>query len=359
VAWRANVGKGHAAVSVSGGRAYTVGWDGRQDTVSCLDAATGKPLWKQSYPSKTLQQWPGPRATPTVDGDRVYTLGQHGQLNAYDAATGERTWTVQLPASYQPDADYGFAWSPLVEGDLLILPAGKKGVAVHKKDGRYAWGNDGVHGACASPVRYDHGGRRGVALITTDAGRNSVSLVGVDPRTGDELWRGGPWQERWGAACVDLIVHDGRVFTTTAEQNLLCSRFSIQAGKLRADWSSRNLSSYTGACVLVNGHLFGVNKVGALKCLDWDTGKEKWGRRGFEGHGTLIAADGKLLVQTSHTGTLVIVEAVPDQYRELRRFKVFDGAPDTFTPPGLANGRIYCRSYAGEVVCLAVGGGKP
>jgi outer membrane protein assembly factor BamB len=351
-AWRAEVGKGHAAAAVKDGRLFIAGWDGREDTVYCFEAARGALIWKQSYPSRTIFQWPGPRATPTVDGGAVYTLGQWGQLHAWDAANGTKRWSVQLADAYKPDVDYGFAWSPLVEGDLLILGAGRRGLALHKKDGRAAWGDDGQHGACASPVPYEIGGRRGVALITTNPGRDSVALVGVEPRSGAELWRSEPWEEKWGAACVDLLVAGGKVFVTTAEQHRRCARFSIRGGKLEEDWSSNVLSSYTGGCVLVEGHLYGVDKAGILACVEWESGKLKWRRRGFGEFGALMAAGGALLIQTSDGGELVLVKASPDAYHELRRAKVFAGPERTFTVPVLANGRIYCRSYAGELVCL-------
>ncbi len=352
VAWRAAVGRGHSAVSVRGGRAYTMGWDGKQDTVFCLDADTGAVRWKQSYPCAGIHQWPGPRATPTVDGEAVYTLSQHGLLNAFAAADGRKRWSVQLPGSYNPDVDYGFAWSPLVEGDLLILGAGSRGLALDKRTGKYAWGNDGRHGACASAVPFTLGGVRGVAVITVDPGRDSASLVGVEAATGKVLWRHGGWPEKWGAACTDLLVHDGKVFVTTAEQYHRCARFTIDGGRLKPDWSSAKMKSYTGGCVLVGGHVYGVSTPGILKCLDWETGAEKWGQRGFGNHGALTTADNKLLVQTSDGGELVVVEAAPGAYRELRRATVFAREENTFTAPVLANGRVYCRSYAGEVVCL-------
>ena len=119
--------------------------------------------------------------------------------------------------------------------------------------------------------------------------------------------------------------------------------------------SNRAFACYTGGCVLTNGHLFGVTRNGILKCLDWETGKERWAQRGFGEHGALITADGKLIIQSSRSGELVIAEASGERYVELRRGQVFTGDPTTFTPPVLSNGRIYCRSYAGEVVCLAVG----
>jgi outer membrane protein assembly factor BamB len=356
VAWRADVGRGHSAVSVSQGRALTMGWDGERDSVFCFDAATGELLWRQSYPCRTILQWPGPRATPTVDGETVFTLGQWGQLHAWDAATGATRWSVTLPESYNPDVDYGFAWSPLVEGAYLILAAGERGLAIDTRDGSFAWGHDGRHGACASAVPYRFGDQRGVALITTDPGRESVRLVGVDPRDGTQLWRSEPWGEKWGAACVDLLVEDGKVFVTTAEQHLRCARFSIDGAALREDWSNRHLTGYTGGCVLLGGHVYAVNKLGVLTCLDWETGADRWRQRGFGQFGTLIAAAGKLIVQASDSGELVVVEATPEGYRELRRTKVFLTDEHTFTAPVLANGRIYCRSYAGEVVCLSLSG---
>jgi outer membrane protein assembly factor BamB len=354
VLWRAQVGKGHSAVSVQGDHAYTMGWDGKQDAVFCFDATTGAERWKQSYPCAEILQWSGPRATPTVEGGMVFTLGQHGQLRAWDAATGAPRWSVDLPKSYQPDADYGFAWSPLVMGDLLILGTGGKGLALRKSDGAFAWGNDGKAGACVSPMPFTLGDVSGVAVVAMDPSRDHVSVVGVEAATGRELWRFGPWREQWGAACSDLLIHEGRAFLSTAEQHKLCAQFQFAPGPVRERWNSRKLSTYTGNVVLLAGHLYGVDKTGILKCLDWETGEERWAQRGFEEYGTLIASDGKLIVQSGKSGTLAVVEAAPSAYRELRRMKVFTEARETFTAPVLANGRLYCRSYAGELVCLAL-----
>ena len=354
VAWRQQVGKGHSAVSVRDGAAYTMGWDGKEDTVFCLDATTGAVRWKQSYPCGDIVQWSGPRSTPAVDGQMVFTLGQHGQLRAWDAATGAPRWAVDLPKSYQPDADYGFTWSPLVEGGLLVLGTGSKGLALRAKDGSFAWGNDGKAGACVSPMPFTLDGVRGVAVVAMDPSRDSVSVVGVELATGRELWRTEPWREKWGAACSDLVLHEGRVFLSTAEQHKLCAQFQFSPGPVREVWSNRKLSTYTGNVVLLADHLYGVDKTGILKCLDWQSGEERWAQRGFEEHGTLIAADGKLIIQSGKSGTLAIVEATSAGYRELRRMKVFTESAASFTAPVLARGRLYCRSYAGEIICLSL-----
>ncbi len=356
VAWTANVGRGHSAVSVSKGWAYTMGWDGDRDTVFCLDAATGAVVWKDSYAAPGILQWPGPRSTPTVSGDAVYTLSLDGRLRSYHASHGKLRWEVKLPKGYNPDVDYGFAWSPLPSGELLILPVGKGGAAVRQSDGAFAWGNDGGQGACTSPVPYTRGGKPGVAVVVTNPGRESVSLVGLDPKSGAEQWRLPSWPERWGAACVDLLVADDSVFVTTGEQHKQCAQFAIGAdGRLTQQWANRSLVCYTGGPVLLDGHLYGVAQPGLLKCVDWKTGKEKWAERGFGEYGSLTAADGKLLVLGSSGGRLAVVAAKPDGYEELRFAKVFRGKGETFTPPVLANGHVYCRSYQGEVVCLKTG----
>jgi outer membrane protein assembly factor BamB len=95
-----------------------------------------------------------------------------------------------------------------------------------------------------------------------------------------------------------------------------------------------------------------VDSNGILKCIDWNSGKERWARRGFDERGTLMAADGKLIIQTGASGTLVVAAADSSGYRELRQATAFGGDTATFTVPVLANGRVYCRSYAGEVVCF-------
>lgn len=361
VAWSARVGKGHAGVSVAAGRAYTAGWDGKQDAVWCLDAVTGKEIWKRSYPCRDLAQWPGPRATPTVAAGRVFTLSQHGDLFAWDAATGKQLWEKKLPRELEPDGDYGFAWSPLVVGERLILPGGEAGLAVHVADGSWAWGYpEGGKGlvaaACASPVPFVWDGKPAAAVVVMGPNRDSVRVVGVLAETGKEVWRSPAWEEKWGAVCSDVVVADGAVFVASAEQHLRCGRFPLKAGPLAADWTTNKLPVYTGGLVHVGGHLYGVTKAGLLKCLDAKTGQEKWSQRGFGEYGTLIAADGRLIVQASEGGEVVVVAATPAAYREERRSRVLAEGSRTFTAPTLANGRLYCRGYDGEVVCLDLAG---
>jgi outer membrane protein assembly factor BamB len=276
-------------------------------------------------------------------------------LRAWDAASGQPLWQRNLPDDYNPDVDYGFCWSPLVEtsdnGDVLILNAGSRGLSIRTRDGSIAWGDDRQKSACVSAVPFEHRGTRGVLVVGINSDRSAANLIGVDPRSGRELWRFDGWPEQWGAIGVDPIVHEGKVFITSTEQYRQAARYSIDGGTLRQDWSSR-VAGYTGCAVLLNKHLYVVDSNGILKCVDWESGAVQWNQRGFDERGSLMAADGELLVQTGASGDLVIVAADATSYRELGRMQVFESAPTTFTAAVLSGGRIYCRSYAGEVLCL-------
>ena len=353
VAWRADVGSGHSAVTVSGGLACTMGWDGRQDTVFCFDAATGVLKWRASYSCEGRVQYPGPRATPTLDGGAAYTLSQRGHLRAWDLADGRLRWERRLPEACNPDDHYGHAWSPLVVGDLVILPAGRRGLALRKATGETAWGDDAGRATCASAVPYAAGGRTGVIVTNTD--RETVTVVGVDARTGEELWRFGGWPEKYGAFCASPIFLADKVFITSGQEYHKGARLAIEGRGARKEWESRALGSNTGQCVLLGGHVYGVDCARrALVCVSWQTGEKVWEQKGFGAYGNLMAADGKLLIMTSD-GHLVVAEAAPAAFRELRRAENVVG--ETFTAPVLANGRIYCRDWRGRVVCLATGRG--
>jgi outer membrane protein assembly factor BamB len=360
VAWRAQVGKGHSAVSVANGLAYTLGWDGSRDTAWCLDAFTGAVVWRQSYPCATIKQWPGPRSTPAVADDTVYTLGQHGQLRAWDARTGSPRWSRDLPRTYQPDVDYGFPWSPLILDDLLVLGTGSCGLAVRTQDGSFAWGADEKAGACASPVPWPQGGKLAVLLVTMSPDRSRAGLAAVEAGTGRRLWKAEVWNEKWGAVCNDLVADGRQVFVSSAETFSLGASFEVRSeGRLEQRWASPKLSCYTGNAVLAGGYLYLVGKSGLLKCVDWEDGREAWSERGFGSHGTLIWADRTLFVLSSQTGELTAAAAQPGGYAQHRRAHPFSERGASFTAPALAQGRLYCRNYAGEVVCLEVGELEP
>lgn len=336
VVWRASVGQGWSSVAIANGRAYTMGNGNNTDSVYCLDAATGKQIWKKSYRCAAGNH-PGPRSTPTVDGNYVYTLSREGLLSCFDAATGRVKWARKLSAR-RPT--WGLASSPLIHKGLVIVNTGSAGMAFNKSSGRPAWSTG--NGTCgyASPVLYKSGSRTILLMFGAKA------LMGVSTR-GRVGWSF-PWETTHDVNAADPVVVGKRVFISSGYGSG-CAMLSLGRGRPRQIWRNHGMSSHYGSPVLWKGALYGFDN-GALCCLDAKTGRKKWSQGGI-GKGGLILADGKLIVQSAR-GDLIIAEASPDGFKRLARARVLSGT--CWTPPTLANGRIYCRSHEGNVVCVDV-----
>ncbi|MCS6861462.1 MAG: PQQ-like beta-propeller repeat protein [Abditibacteriales bacterium] len=343
IVWRAQVGQGFSSVAVKGGRVYTMGNTNGRDTVYCLNATNGKVLWTHSY-ACDAGGYPGPRATPTVDGDKVYTLSREGHAFCLNAATGQVIWSADLQrqtGAYPPR--WGFAGSPLVEGNLVIYNVGTAGVALDKNSGKLVWKSGAGTAGYASPVAFNVGNQRGVAIFSAQA------LIAVNPTNGRVLWQH-PWYTSYDVNAADPIFAGEYVFISS-NYNRGGALLKISGGRPQVVWENRNMRNHFNSCVLVNGYLYG-NDEGRLACVEFRTGAERW-RQGGMGKGGLIAADGNLICLTER-GMLVIVKATPERYTELASAQVLRGT--CWTQPVLANGFIFCRSHEGELVCVDVRG---
>jgi len=173
--WEGSVGIGYSSFAVSHGRLYTMGNVAEKDTVFCLDALTGKPLWKHEYPcaSKDPNGYHGTRCTPTVDGARVYTLSRHGNFFCLDSATGEVKWSKDFNKDFGSQAPtWGFAGSPLIERDWVLTEAGGKNnssvAAFDKRTGQVVWRAGSDPAGYGSLIALDLGGGRSLLQFSTD-----------------------------------------------------------------------------------------------------------------------------------------------------------------------------------------------
>jgi len=343
VAWKADVGVGFSSFAVAAGRAYTIGWADDQEHVYALDVETGQTVWKHSFPSDLGDKYfeGGPCSTPTVDGDRVYVLGRWGELFRFDARTGQLAWSKNLRKETKVRIpDWGFAGSPRVYGDLLLLSMGEAGLAVDKNTGALAWRSADQDAGYSTPLPFQHGG---VERLLVSSGK---AWIAVDPRTGKEAWRI-PWVTQYGVNAADPIVDGDLVFVTSA-YGKGCGLFKM--GSPDPVWESKVLSMQMSPPVLIDGHLYGFDGMGGkpskLKCVEMATGAEKWAQDGL-GCGTAIAAKATLIV-LSERGELIVAPATPSGFRPAARAKVLAGK--CWTPPVLSNGRLFCRTAAGDVV---------
>jgi outer membrane protein assembly factor BamB len=352
VLWKHSIGTGFASIAVSTGRAYTMGNIDDNDVLYCFDAETGKEIWKKSYPcplfSKSHEG--GPCATPTVEGEAVYTFSKNGDAIRFNAATGDIVWHKNLNKELgAKHPRWHFAGSHLVVGNLVILNAGTYGIALNKADGSVAWQNG--KGACgyATGVPFTVGGQKCVALPV------SREVVGLNPATGEVMWKF-PWRTSYDINAADTIISGNNVFISSG-YNKGCALYGINGSNVTKIWQNKNMRNQINSSVLWQGHLYGfddqVNGKGKLTCLDFKTGDKKWSQKGM-GTGSLMLADGKLII-LGEKGKLVIAEASPQGFKELSSAQIL---PKTkcWTVPVLANGRIYARSAAGQLVCVDVSG---
>ncbi len=344
--WKTKVGTGFSSFAIANGRVYTMGNADDTDTVFCLDAATGKEVWKHSYPQKleAKNYEGGPNATPTVDGDRVYTCSKNAEIFCLDAAKGTVVWSKKLAEELgTKKPTWAYASSVLVEGDLLLVNVGSAGTALNKKDGKVVWTSGKEVANYSTPVPFNADGKRAIALFTKD---HLAALLVAD---GQELWRY-PWKTDYDINAADPIVSGNEVFISSG-YNHGAALLRITGNKPEKVWENRNMRNHFNSCVLWQDHLYGVDEK-ELRCIVWKTGEVKWGDPKF-GKGSLIIADGKI-IGLGEKGELLIAEAKPEAYKPLARAQVLGGK--CWTAPALANGRIYCRNAAGDVVCLDVSG---
>jgi outer membrane protein assembly factor BamB len=349
IAWRATVGTGFSCVAVSQGRLYTLGNADDKDTVYCLDAATGRPFWKHAYEAARDPNLfeGGPTATPTVDGQRVYTLSRRGDLFCFDAESGKVVWSKNVEQETdQRIPGWGLAGSPLVHGDRLLLNLGDAGVALDKTTGKVLWNSAVKDPGYSSPVPFRRGGEWFAVFSCEDA------YVAVNIQTGKELWRM-RWPTRNGINAADPIVSGEQVLISSG-YNRGSALLTMAEGKPAVVWQNKNLRSQLNPSVLLDGFLYGVDGdttgPARLRCVEWKTGDARWSDETI-GFGSLTAAAGKLIV-LSDRGELIIAPASSEKFQPSARAKVLEGK--CWTAPVLANGRIYCRNADGELVCVDV-----
>ena len=345
--WTADIGAGFSTVAVVKDRAFTFGNKGGKDIIQCLNADSGKQIWQHSYACDAAR-YPGPRSSPAVDESSVYTLSRDGLLNCLKIDTGKPRWTQKLTGALAAaPLSWGFACSPCVIGDKVILNINGHGTALDKATGKKLWTSPPGKSGYASPVPYTHNDAACVAIFAP------AGLSGVDLETGKKLWSH-PWRTKHDANATDPLITGDQVFLSTS-YGRGCALLDISRAAPKVVWENKTMQTHISTTVLINGHIYGfsgdIRRGTPLLCLDIKTGRTKWTQR-MKGTGSLIAAGRKLIILTEQ-GELVIVPASPAGYGELARAKVISDQK-CWSAPVLANGHIYCRSNQGTLVCVDV-----
>lgn len=370
-------GVGYSSPAIVGDRLYTMGARGDSEYLFALDIKDPKAVkevWAVKIgPTFTFKgnSWgDGPRATPTVDHGLVYGLGGQGELVCADAATGDVKWRKSMPKDLggqvnpvgggPEDIGWGWSWSPLVEENQLVcVPGGPQGAvaALDKKTGNVLWRSKDFtdQASYASPVLVEFGHVRHYAVLTNSG------LTGISPKDGSVLWR---YVKKPAYADVLIptpIVHGHFIYLTGWGAGCDLVELASADGKITAKkvYANRFMTSNVNTPVLVGKHVYGYSEGKGWVCQDFMKGKLAWDERNVLGIGPLAAADGNLYCYAEDEGTVVLAVASPEKWDEKGRFELPERTklrkPNgrQWTPPVIANGRLYLRDQD-LIFCYAV-----
>jgi outer membrane protein assembly factor BamB len=353
VLWKQPVGVGHASFVVADGKAYTIEQRRSQEVVAAYDINNGRELWTQKWNASFADSTgDGPRATPTWDQGRIYALGATGELRCLDANSGAVVWGKNiLKDNAAQNLQWAQAASPLIVDDkVIVLPGGANGksvVAYNKNTGAPVWKVLDDQQAYVSPMLVDLAGRRQIVVVS------SFRVVGLAPENGALLWSY-PWDTDMGINVSQPIVVDRNRFFISSGYGKGAALVEVKGSgnsfTASTVWENKNMKNKFNSSVLHNGYIYGLDEQ-ILVCLDVNTGERKWkdGRYGF---GQVILAGNHLIV-TSEQGDVALVNASPDKYTEVARFKGLEG--QTWNYPAIAGGKLLVRN-SNEMAAFDISG---
>jgi len=374
-AWRTNVGEGSTSPLVFNNRLYTMGWQDGQDTVVCLDAATGKLIWRQSYTSPRYGRlatgdqsiYSATSSTPEFDTTTgmLYTLGVDGDLHCWDTANnGNMIWHINLYENFEVPRrpkvgrsglrDYGYTSSPLVFRNWLVVEVGAKQgnlFGFDKRSGETVWRSESTSeaGHTGGPVPLTVEGTPCVAV------HNFAGLLVARLDKGNEgkTVATYPWVTSFANNIATVAVEKNSVLLTSSYNHHKIARFDINLRGATKVWEQGEASKVCSP-VIFEGNIYWAWR--QLVCLDFESGKLRWKGGRFGDQGSCIAtSDGRLLIW-SGKGQLTLAETSrqsPDQYSELASRDVLE-RDDAWPHLVLSEGRLYCKDRRGELVCLPV-----
>ena len=352
--WQKSIGAGFAGPVVADGKLILFHRINNQETVECLEASTGKPLWRAAYPADYVDDFRfdnGPRAVPSIAKGKIFTHGAHGKIHAWDLKTGKKIWTLDARTRFKANKGFfGFACSPLIVKDTLLLNIGGNNgagiIGLDANNGKLQWQATDEAASYASPV-LTYINNQTYALFFTRKG-----LVSLNPTTGkihfSQHWR--PSMNASVNACTPIAV--GNLVFISTSYGKGATVLSIDETKTKTLWSGDNsMSCHYSSCVTLDGYLYGFHgrqEAGAsLRCVELKTGRVLWNQPGLRS-GTLTLANKEILILTER-GELVRISASPKNFNVLQRSKVTREEVRAF--PALAHGRFYFRGEK-KLICI-------
>jgi outer membrane protein assembly factor BamB len=348
--WSADVGVGYSSPIASGGRVYVFSLTDDTETLTCFDANSGRIIWNQPGGHGRTNSYPGTRATPTIDGADIFTLGGTGDLVCRDLASGNARWTKNVLAETgATPLDWGVASSPLVSGNLVFVQAGQGGpvaVAINRSTGSIAWRSEvSSLSGYAAPLLVDVDGTPQLIVF------GGKAVYGMDPQTGRTIWEH-KWNTSYDVHASTPVYRDGRLFITSGYGTGSAMLELSKNGPPKELWQSKFIQSRFQP-VTLDGDALYANSEGKMTCLGWKDAKLFWqddaNKLKLGLGGSFVRIPGDRMISLGERGTLTLSKITPAGIDVISSFKGPEGT-QIWSTPLIYGGRLYAKGEQ-ELIC--------
>lgn len=357
LSWRVEIGEGYSSPVVAAGRVFIHGRKDPEEIVTSINLADGKVLWQQKYQATfqknqyAVEMAKGPNSTPLVAGNRLFTLGVTGMLNAWDTATGKPLWTRDFSKAIDTSKLFcGTAASPLIVDGRLVVQVGSdihggQVLALNPATGATEWEWKGLGPGYASPVLIDLDGSQQIVSMTEG------SIVGLDGKTGKELWNVS-FPDEWHENIATPLWTGTNLIVSGTRQGTHAYALKQTAGKWEATetWKNPNIAMYMSSPVFGDGLIYGHSskKKGQFFALDAKTGVTRWTTEGREGEHASLLLTPQHVIFLTNGADLIVAKRDTAAFAVERRYEV--AAASTFATPILLGSNILVRDATGLIL---------
>jgi len=347
--WKVQAGIGHSSPVVAGRRVYLHSRQEENEVASCFDLDTGKLIWHDSYPTPYMMNpaaashGKGPKSTPLVYDNKLYTFGISGILSCYDATAGKLKWRREFSKQFKATSPlFGSATSPIAHNGLVIVHVGGHDsgalIAFNADTGEMKWSWNGDGPGYASPIVFGSGA---TAQIVT---QTQKSIAGFSPQTGEQLWRI-PFETEYVQNIITPVVYKQTLIFSGLDKGTMAVRVIRVAGKWQAvtNWQNPDVSMYMSSPVASGDYLFGLShkRKGQFFCLDARTGKTLWTSDGRDGDNAAIVAAGSVLFLLTDASDLLIAKNGATGFEVVKKYSVAESP--TWAHPVVTNKGILIK----------------
>lgn len=345
--WSRELGEGHSAITVDGGRLYTMYGKGEQEFVAALDAATGKTIWEKANAASSsglnLEFGKGPHATPLLVGNMLFTAGVRSKLQAFEKESGKLVWSHDLWEEYKGELqDRGYSCSPLAYKNTVIVTVGGTGqslMAFDQKTGAVVWKKHNFELSPSSATLINVNGQEQLLIIL------GANVVGLNPDNGELLWQH-PHKCDWGLnITVPLWGPDNILFISSAYSGGSRALQLQQTGgktTVKELWANRRMRIHHSTMIRIGDVVYGSSGdfgPAPMTAVEVKTGNVLWQDRTFP-KTNFVYADGKLVL-LDEDGQLALVQVSPQGMKVLTKSSVLNHL--AWTPPTLVGTTLYLR----------------